>query len=273
MTQLGEWVLPAPEGLAGELIALERRLAGSGAPVRVTWLNHHSIRVALEVAPEAVGEVDICGIDGQLLQMLLRHPARTSADLVVPRLLRADPSIRTVLAIGGCGDRSDALGIALSREAGRPLSVRCVDGFDGLPRGDRLRRLVRQVEPDLLLVGLGAGLQEQVLLEAAAAMPRGYALTCGGFLDQVLQEGYYPRWAYPLKLNWLVRLAREPRRLWRRYTVGALSAVHRRAQWRAAMALVPGVAAHERMCAGGVGPAAGPAAGPIAGPATGLSAA
>ena len=122
----------------------------------------------------------------------------------------------------------------------------------------RLRRLVREVQPDLVLVGLGAGLQEQVLLEAASAMRRGYALTCGGFIDQVLQEGYYPEWAYPLKLNWLVRLAREPRRLWRRYTVEALSAVGRRADWRASMARVPGVAVHERMCVGGTGLAAEP---------------
>ena len=259
MTQLTDRVLSAPEGLVGELVSLERRLAGSGVPVRVTWLNHHSIRIALAVAPEAVGQVDVCGIDGQFLQWLLRHPARTSADLVVPRLLAADPSIRTVLAIGGCGDRSEALTTALTREAGRPVAATCLDGFEDLPRGDRLRRLVRDVRPDLVLVGLGAGLQEQVLLEAASAMRRGYALTCGGFLDQVLQEGYYPGWAYPLKLNWLVRLAREPRRLWRRYTIEALTAVGRRADWRASMATVPGVAVHERMCAGEVVPRPRPA--------------
>jgi hypothetical protein len=32
-----------------------------------------------------------------------------------------------------------------------------------------------------------------------------------------------------LRLNWLVRLAREPRRLWRRYTVDAVRAVRARA--------------------------------------------
>jgi UDP-N-acetyl-D-mannosaminuronic acid transferase (WecB/TagA/CpsF family) len=255
MTQLTERAQSAPQGLVGELVALERRLAGSGQPVRVTWLNHHSIRIALQMAPEAVGEVDVCGIDGQFLQWLLRHPVRTSADLVVPRLLEADPTISTVLAIGGSGDRGDALSVALSREAGRPVTATAVDGFSGLPRGEDLRRLVRDVRPDLVLVGLGAGLQEQVLLEAASAMPRGYALTCGGFLDQVLQEGYYPSWAYPLRLNWLVRVAREPRRLWRRYTIEALSAMASRADWRTSMSRVPGVAVHERMCLGGPGTA------------------
>jgi beta-1,4-glucosyltransferase len=253
VTQIEERALSAPDGLVGELVALERRLAISGVPVRVTWFNHHSIRITLEVAPEAVGELDVCGIDGQFLQWLLGHPVRTSADLVVPRLLQVDDSIRTVLAIGGRGDRSDVLSAALTRVAGRPVTATAVDGFEGMPRGERLRRLVRDVEPDLVLVGLGAGLQEQVLLEAASAMPRGYALTCGGFLDQVLQEGYYPDWAYPLRLNWLVRLAREPRRLWKRYTVEALAAVARRHDWRESLASVPGVALHERMCARGTG--------------------
>jgi UDP-N-acetyl-D-mannosaminuronic acid transferase (WecB/TagA/CpsF family) len=125
-----------------------------------------------------------------------------------------------------------------------------IDGYEDLPRGKRLQDLVRDIQPDMLLVGLGAGLQEQVLLEAASAMGRGYALTCGGFLDQVIQDGYYPGWAYPLRLNWLVRLAREPRRLWRRYTVEALRALSSRSDWRSAMDRIPGVHAHARMCAG-----------------------
>jgi beta-1,4-glucosyltransferase len=249
VTQLSERVELAPTEFVGALVALERRLAATGAPVRVTWLNHHSIRVALAVAPDAVGQVDVCGIDGEFLRWLLGHPVRTSADLVVPRLLLADDSIRRVLAIGGHGDRSAALTEALTRAAGRPVRAWSVDGHEDLPRGEQLRRLVRDLEPDVVLVGLGAGLQEQVLLEAASAMPRGYALTCGGFLDQVLQEGYYPGWAYPLKLNWLVRLAREPGRLWRRYTVEAVTAVSRRGSWRAALASVPGVHEHARMCA------------------------
>ena len=250
VTQLPERLESVPTEFVGALVSLERRLAPTGVPVRVTWLNHHSIRVALAVAPDAIGQLDVCGIDGQFLRWLLGHPVRTSADLVVPRLLLADGSIGRVLTIGGHGDRSEALTAALTKAAGRPVRAWSLDGHEDLPRGEQLRRLVRELEPDMVLVGLGAGLQEQVLLEAASAMPRGYALTCGGFLDQVLQDGYYPRWAYPLRLNWLVRLAREPRRLWRRYTVEAVAAVASRGVWRAALALVPGVLAHARMCVG-----------------------
>lgn len=55
-------------------------------------------------------------------------------------------------------------------------------------------------------------------------------VTCGGWLDQFSGDSYYPSWAYPLRLNWLVRLAKEPRRLWGRYTVHAVRAVRSRAE-------------------------------------------
>ncbi len=249
MALLSPQVDTVPDNLVQALVEMKLDLAVVGSPVRMTWLNHYSIRTALADAADAVGRVDVCGIDGQFLKWLLKHPVRTSADLVIPILLKCDESIRTVLAIGGRGDRGEALSAALSDVAGRPVEVVCIDGFDGLLRGPELQKTVRALQPDMVLVGLGAGLQEQVLLEGAEAMSGGYAMTCGGFLDQVLQPGYYPSWAYPLRLNWLVRLAREPRRLWRRYTVLALLAVLSTHSWRQAMHEVPGVAAHARMCA------------------------
>lgn len=238
-----------------ELVAKQRILAEAGLPVRVAWLNHYSIRLALSEASDAVKDMDVCGVDGQLLKWLLRHPVRTSADLVVPVLLKCDQTISTVLAIGGRGDRGEVLTAAFTELAGRPVTVHAVDGFEGLVRGAALQQLVEEVEPDLLLVGLGAGMQEQVLMEASAAMTRGYALTCGGFLDQVLHTRYYPDWAYPLRLNWLVRLAREPRRLWRRYTIHAFSALVRARAWRRIMFGVPGLLAHAQMSGRGRAPA------------------
>jgi UDP-N-acetyl-D-mannosaminuronic acid transferase (WecB/TagA/CpsF family) len=230
--------------------ALRGMRHGAQRPVTVTWVNHYSVRGAL-TAPEALRAMDLCGVDGQLLKRILDHPSRTSADLVVPVLLRRDAGIATVLAIGGRGDRGADLTDALSTVAGRPVRVVSVDGFDGLQRGEELAALVRELRPDLVLVGLGAGLQERVLVEAAGGLAEGYALTCGGFLDQVLQTGYYPAWAYPLRLNWLVRLAREPRRLWRRYTLDALRAVADRRELRDELARVPGIARHAEACAAG----------------------
>jgi beta-1,4-glucosyltransferase len=240
----------------GELVELKRSAAEAGRSVRVTWLNHYSARVALREDAAAVTAMDVVGVDGLLLKVMLGHPVRTSADLVVPALLQGDPRIRSVLAVGGHGDRSEELARAFGDLAGRPVQVTSLDGYGGLLRGAGLQDLVRRLSPDLVLVGLGAGLQERVVLEIAEAMTGGYAMTCGGFCDQVLHPQYYPRWAYPLRLNWLVRLAREPRRLWRRYTVDAVRAIQRRQELRRMTASAPGLGRHAALCGH---PAAGPA--------------
>ena len=127
--------------------------------------------------------------------------------------------------------------------------VGCRDGYEGLPRGAELRRWLARTRPTLVLAGLGAPLQEEFVVEAAAYLDRGLVVTCGGFLDQIQQESYYPSWAYPLKLNWAVRLAREPRRLWRRYTVDALAAARSRRALRAAVVEAPGFNSWERLTA------------------------
>ena len=83
------------------------------------------------------------------------------------------------------------------------------------------------------MVGLGAPLQDQYALQLADAGLRGALVaTCGGWLDQVTTPDYYPRFAYHAKLNWAVRLVREPRRLWRRYTVDAVRARRRQVELR-----------------------------------------
>jgi N-acetylglucosaminyldiphosphoundecaprenol N-acetyl-beta-D-mannosaminyltransferase len=48
-------------------------------------------------------------------------------------------------------------------------------------------------------------------------------MTGGGYLDHLAEAvDWYPKWIRRLRLNWLYRLWREPRRLWRRYTIELL---------------------------------------------------
>lgn len=223
----------------------------SGRPVTVTWLNHYSAPVALSAAADCVRAMDVCGVDGQLLKLLIGHPGRTSADLVVPELLAQDREITRVLAIGGGGDLTAPLTSRLQELAGRELELEHIDGYANLVRGRELHDRVRAARPDLVLVGLGAGLQDEVAVEVADALCGGYVLTCGGFLDQVLTPAYYPRWAYPLRLNWLVRLAREPRRLWRRYSIDAARALLRAPTLRSNLASVDGLTAHRDLVSHG----------------------
>lgn len=222
--------------LADGLARLWRRAPA----LSVSWINHHSLVQLLQDDDSMLDRLDLLGVDGTLLARLAKVPVRTSADLVLPLLLPQLQDARVVLVGGrpGHAARSAAVVASLLAPGARVIDVR--DGFGERP--EDVGGWIRATGADVVLAGLGGGLQERFVLEATASMPRGLALTCGGWLDQLLTPRYYPAWAYPLHLNWAVRMAREPRRLWRRYTIEALTALARRRTLRSAVHRAPGTA-------------------------------
>lgn len=187
----------------------------------VTWLNHFT---AQRADADALRRIRAIGVDGTLLQLLLGRgaPARTSADLLLPALLtRAEAADARLAIVGGKDGRADA---AAARLGGRVVYT--ADGYEGLSalRADPSGLVA--ASPDIVLLGLGAGLQDIVALEVAAVLPLAAVFTVGGWLDQLAaSENYFPSWAHKLRLGWAWRLAREPRRLLRRYTVDAAGAL------------------------------------------------
>jgi exopolysaccharide biosynthesis WecB/TagA/CpsF family protein len=175
---------------------------------------------------------------------LIKAPARTSADLLLPRLL---PELRNarVLIVGGS---PDALTHTIECVEGMlnhgSVVIAALDGYEDVANDEMLEDIVLTSQPDIVIVGMGAPRQEVVAQQIAKMLRRGLVFTCGGFLDQIRQGNYYPAWAYPLRLNWAVRLAREPKRLWRRYTVQAYSALRIRRRLREEIWSLEGFSAH-----------------------------
>ncbi len=80
---------------------------------------------------------------------------------------------------------------------------------------------INRAAPSLLLVNLGMPRQERWLWENWHRLESGVAITGGALVDHA--AGLVrrpPRWVANLGIEWLVRLAHEPRRLWRRYLLG-----------------------------------------------------
>lgn len=85
----------------------------------------------------------------------------------------------------------------------------------------RTLQLVRDAAPDLLCVAFGAPRQEIWMHENCPHLPIRAALSVGAALDtQAGLKKRAPRWTHKLGMEWLCRLAAEPRRLWRRYLFG-----------------------------------------------------
>jgi exopolysaccharide biosynthesis WecB/TagA/CpsF family protein len=211
-------------GAVGRLAGVLLAALAEGSGGTVTWLNHHSALRALQ-AGVPLEEFDHLGLDGIFLCRLVRSTApRTSADLLLPVLLERSRSLRIAL-VGSTPDVLAAVTAKVEGEYGHRV-VLARDGYAGLPEPAVLRRDLQQAGAELVVVGLGAPAQDLYALELRT--PGMLVLTCGGWLDQFCAVSYYPSWAYPLRLNWLVRLVREPRRLWRRYSVEALRALRAR---------------------------------------------
>jgi exopolysaccharide biosynthesis WecB/TagA/CpsF family protein len=220
----------------------------------VTWLNHYSAQIALDSCGSQLRDFDVVGIDGLALCKLIKAPARTSADLLLPRLL---PELRNarVLIVGGS---PDALTETIECVEGMlnhgSVVIAALDGYEDVANDEMLEDIVLTSQPDIVIVGMGAPRQEIVAQQIAKMLRRGLVFTCGGFLDQIRQGNYYPAWAYPLRLNWAVRLVREPKRLWRRYTVQALSALRIRRRLREEIWSLEGFSAHAASFAAGSAP-------------------
>ncbi|XQU07710.1 WecB/TagA/CpsF family glycosyltransferase [Halomonas sp. LY9] len=85
---------------------------------------------------------------------------------------------------------------------------------------ERTQSLQRAASCDIVVVGMGAGKQERLLLDLRKIGWQGTGFTCGGYLDQFVHakgQDYYPAWVDKLNLRWLYRMAKEPRRLLKRY--------------------------------------------------------
>ena len=86
---------------------------------------------------------------------------------------------------------------------------------------DRIVARINEANADLLLVSLPTPFQQQWTMGNRDRLDVPATMLVGAYFDH-LAEGvdWYPRWMDRLRLGWLYRLAREPRRLLYRYTIG-----------------------------------------------------
>jgi N-acetylglucosaminyldiphosphoundecaprenol N-acetyl-beta-D-mannosaminyltransferase len=82
----------------------------------------------------------------------------------------------------------------------------------------RVERNVVSARPDVVFVGLGFPKQEQLIVALHDKLPRAWWLGCGAAIPFAAGAARRaPNWMGRLGLEWLFRMAHEPRRLVRRY--------------------------------------------------------
>lgn len=141
-----------------------------------------------------------------------------------PEVLRADGPDLRIFLLGGAPGTAEAAAARLAVQFPRHRIVGTRDGFFGDDEADAVAEAVARAEPDLLLVGMGNPRQEEFIAAAAPRLSVPVVMAVGAFLDftagNVVRA---PAVVRAVRAEWLFRLAQEPRRLGRRYTVDVVA--------------------------------------------------
>jgi N-acetylglucosaminyldiphosphoundecaprenol N-acetyl-beta-D-mannosaminyltransferase len=212
-----------------EALASIETLVGAGAGGAVFTPNaDHVVMAEDDVAFRAAyHEARLSLADGQSLVWASRAlgaplPEKVSgSDLVWPLMQRAARRRWRVYLLGGAPGAAATAADRFRRELGvevvgvDPAHIR-VDGADG-SAGAAAER-VRATRPQLVLVALGAPKQELWIHAASARLGPTVAIGVGATLDFISGRARRaPRWTSRSGLEWLYRLAHDPRRLAGRY--------------------------------------------------------
>jgi N-acetylglucosaminyldiphosphoundecaprenol N-acetyl-beta-D-mannosaminyltransferase len=139
------------------------------------------------------------------------------SDLTPPLLARAAASGVRVLLLGG------GPGVAARARERLRAELPSLDVDHAAPWVDDIEAAAAAIDVgdrDLVLVGMGAPKQELLAHALWKRSPRTVFLGVGATLDFLAgTQPRAPRWMSRAGLEWLYRLGREPRRLWRRYLV------------------------------------------------------
>lgn len=212
-----------------EAVAEVLELIRSKAFAHVTFLNAHYVNVAAS-DPEyrdALRAADRMYADGAGMRIAGRLAGARLRDNVngtdlFPKLsaAMAGEGMRIFLFGASPGVAEDVAGWLESNFPGLGVCG-ARDGFGHLKDGERLVEEIRRASPDLLLVAMGAPAQDVWIRRHLDRVKVPVVMAVGGLFDfYSFRVRRAPRWVRKLGLEWLFRLAQEPRRLWRRYLLG-----------------------------------------------------
>lgn len=146
-------------------------------------------------------------------------PENLNGTDLTPRLLSAAPSGAKIFLYGARPEVIERAAMKIATDHTQIVVCGAQHGY-AQEREDVLLAKIERAAPQIVLVALGNPRQERFIARAAERLPRVTFIGVGALFDFIAQAApRAPRWMRTLKLEWLFRLSREPRRLWRRYTV------------------------------------------------------
>jgi len=208
------------------IAAIDRSLDGAG-PIRVAFCNANTMLHALKsdayarafegflVLNDGLG-VDICSLvlSGRRFEQNLNGTDFT------PALLDRSRHAHRIFLLGGRPGVAAEAARKFAETYPRHTIVGARDGYFDEAQAGEIVDEINRTDATLVLVALGNPRQEQFVAAESARLKAPVVLMVGALLDftagRVVRA---PRIVRALRAEWLFRLAQEPRRLGRRYTI------------------------------------------------------
>lgn len=211
-----------------EGLALLRRLIAEKRFTKVTFLNANNANIAAREPDFAAALGDFLvlpdGIGVDIAARLLYgtpFPANLNGTDFVPALLAEEKKPLSVGLVGARRENAQAAAARLSAIAPQHRFTFINDGFFTPDQEPRVLAEIERLHPDILLVAMGVPRQELWIARSLTDRHCTLAFAVGALLDFL--SGAVPRapyWMRQLRIEWVYRLALEPKRLWRRYVLG-----------------------------------------------------
>jgi N-acetylglucosaminyldiphosphoundecaprenol N-acetyl-beta-D-mannosaminyltransferase len=222
--------LSEKETVAAAIRALDQGRGGWILPVNLDVLR---LATRSPETREVLSKADLVVADGQPLIWASRLqgtplPDRVAGSNLIWSLTGEAAQVgRSIFLLGGDPGAAEAAGRRLRSRY--PLLA--VAGHYCPPFGferdaaerERIARKVQAAAPDVVFVGLGFPKQEHLIRELRPQLPRAWFVSVG--ISISFAASHVPRaptWMQRLGIEWLHRLAHEPRRLTARYLVHGL---------------------------------------------------
>lgn len=185
-----------------------------------------------ELLKRALLEADLVTADGMsvvLASRVLGQPLkeRVTGIELFERLVRRASERGWAVYFLGASDRSVCGVVERFTTVYPALRVAgCRNGYFDVAESTAIAEVIKQSAADLVFVAMGSPAQECWIRSNLEITGSRFALGVGGSFDHVAGLARRaPGWMQRSGLEWLYRLIREPRRLWRRYMVGNIAFV------------------------------------------------
>jgi beta-1,4-glucosyltransferase len=193
-------------------------------PTGLIFANTNFVVKCRKIRPRLNGRYMLIVNDGLGMDLaaLAIHGRRFSENLngtdFIPYFFRNSAQRQRVFLVGGVPGIAEAAAKVIESKHGQKV-VGCVDGFEGL-RDPFLIQRINDARADVVLVAMGNPRQEEWIIGHLPLLNSGLLVGVGALFDFMAgRKKRAPQWIRSLRCEWLYRLAGEPRRLMRRYTI------------------------------------------------------